>query len=233
MWKTVLVGEGLLLGLDLLCYGDLLWLLPLQVLLFPYMKAMYRRQKMQTRQRFQKCFRDLLQSMMTSLQAGYSLDNACRTAVRDQRSALKKGDSLCRMLARLEQGMDLHIPVDRLFCQLAREADSEDCYQFSVVLEIIRSNGGNTIEILRNTIDHLERKLAAEEEIRVLLSGRIFEKNIMLVMPFIILLYLRLTNPGYLDWYYRSSLGHGVMTVMISGCLACYYWAERIMDIEM
>ena len=52
-------------------------------------------------------------------------------------------------------------------------------------------------------------------------------------MPFIILFYLRLTNPGYLDWYYRSSLGHGVMSVMIIGCMVCYYWAERIMDIEM
>ena len=75
--------------------------------------------------------------------------------------------------------------------------------------------------------------MAAEDEIYVMLSGRILEKNIMLFMPFIILFYLRLTNPGYLDWYYRSSLGHGVMSVMIIGCMVCYYWAERIMDIEM
>ena len=154
-------------------------------------------------------------------------------ALADRRSALRRRDRIRPLFLRLEQGLDLHIPVDRLFDRLAEETGSEDCHQFSVVLEIIRVSGGNTVEILRNSIDHLERKLAAEEEIKVLLSGRVFEKNIMLLMPFFLLLYLRLTNPGYLNWYYRSLTGHIVMTVMIAGCLGCFRWAERIMDIEM
>ena len=235
MWLcwVLLAGECLLAGIDFLCYEDLRWMLPLQLLLVPYVKAMYRMEKRRIYRQFQREFRELLQSMMTALQAGYSLENACRAAVVERRSALRRGGRIDRLLWRLEQGLDLHIPVDRLFDRLAEDTGSEDCHQFSVILEIIRGSGGNTVEILRNSIDHLERKLAAEEEIKVLLSGRIFEKNIMLLMPFIILFYLRLTNPAYLDWYYRSFSGHVVMTVMIAGCLVCYRWAERIMDIEM
>ena len=223
----------LLTGIDLLCYEDLRWLLPLQILQIPYISAMYRMENKRVYQQFQREFRELLQSMMTALQAGYSLENACRAAVAERQSALRRGDKIKPLLLKLEQGLELHIPVDQLFDRLAEETGSEDCHQFSVVLEIIRGSGGNTVEILRNSIDHLERKLAAEEEIKVLLSGRIFEKNIMLLMPFILLLYLRLTNPAYLGWYYRSLTGHIVMTVMIAGCLGCYRWAERIMDIEM
>ena len=231
--RVILEGEGLILGIDLLCYREAVWLLPLQLLLVPYGRAVWQMRTRREGKAFQRAFRELLQSMMTALQAGYSLENSCKAALQERRSAIRKASGPDRLLGKMEQGLDLHIPIDRLFYGLAEETGSDDCYQLSIVLEIIRVNGGNTVEILRNSIDHLERKMAAEDEIYVMLSGRILEKNIMLFMPFIILFYLRLTNPGYLDWYYRSSLGHGVMSVMIIGCMVCYYWAERIMDIEM
>ena len=85
--------------------------------------------------------------------------------------------------------------------EFAESTGLEEAKQFAVVIEIVRSTGGNMVEILKRTMQHLKYKMDTEEEIRVLLSGKLFEKNIMLSMPFFILLYLRLANPEYVECF--------------------------------
>lgn len=86
--------------------------------------------------------------------------------------------------------------------------------------------------ILKRTMQHLKYKMDTEEEIRVLLSGKLFEKNIMLSMPFFILLYLRLANPKYVECFYNTILGHLVMSGMIGITVFCFFWSEKIMNIR-
>ncbi len=100
------------------------------------------------------------------------------------------------------------------------------------MIEIVRSTGGNMVEILKRTMQHLKYKMDTEEEIRVLLSGKLFEKNIMLSMPFFILLYLRLANPKYVECFYNTILGHLVMSGMIGITVFCFFWSEKIMNIR-
>ena len=81
-------------------------------------------------------------------------------------------------------------------------------------------------------MQHLKYKMDTEEEIRVLLSGKLFEKNIMLSMPFFILVYLRLANPEYVACFYKSVAGHLIMSAMIGITAACFFWSDKIMDIQ-
>ena len=100
------------------------------------------------------------------------------------------------------------------------------------MIEIVQSTGGNVVEILKRTMQHLKYKMDTEEEIRVLLSGKLFEKNIMLSMPFFILVYLRLANPEYVACFYKSVAGHLIMSAMIGITVACFFWSDKIMDIQ-
>ena len=118
-------------------------------------------------------------------------------------------------MRRIVQGIDLHIALEQLFMDFAERTNLEEARQFAVVIEIVQSTGGNVVEILKRTMQHLKYKMDTEEEIRVLLSGKIFEKNIMLSMPFFILVYLRLSNPEYVACFYKSVAGHLVMSVII------------------
>ena len=88
------------------------------------------------------------------------------------------------------------------------------------------------VEILKRTMQHLKYKMDTEEEIRVLLSGKLFEKNIMLSMPFLILMYLRLANPAYIECFYNTLGGHLIMSIMIGITVFCFFWSERIMNIQ-
>ena len=194
-----LAGELGLLLLNILCYGDMYWMILEQVLMVPCFKILKERKKKKEQQLYQKGFQDLLQSLLTSLQTGYS---------------------------------DLHIALEQLFMDFADSTNLEEARQFAVVIEIVQSTGGNVVEILKRTMQHLKYKMDTEEEIRVLLSGKLFEKNIMLSMPFFILVYLRLANPEYVACFYKSAVGHLVMSAMIGITVACFFWSDKIMDIQ-
>lgn len=67
----------------------------------------------------------------------------------------------------------------------------------------------------------------------VMIAAKQMEKKIMSVMPYFILLYVRIANPGYFDILYESFAG--VLVAVIS--LLCLWiadiWAERVTEIEI
>lgn len=229
----IAVGEILLFLVVDLCYGTLIWMLPLQILLFPYGIIVKQKKKQWKERQYLAGFREFLQSLVTSLQAGYSLENACRVACTELEAVFHNKKNLTmRELRRIVHGLDLHRPLEELFLNYAEETGLEEIYQFAVVLDISRNTGGNVVEILRTSMEHLEYRMNAEEEIRVALSGKIFEKNIMLIMPFGMLFYLRVTNPQYVSCFFNTVGGQVLMTLFIIAILMCFFWTEKIMDIS-
>ena len=89
------------------------------------------------------------------------------------------------------------------------------------------------VETLKNAMENLQGKMEVAEELQVNLSGRLLEKNIMLMMPFGIWLYLRCANPEYMESLYGSLPGNMMATGMIVLTMVCFFWTERIMDIEL
>ena len=231
--RFFLTGEVLIFLLNVLCYADVRWILPEQVLLIPCFRILRRREQHKEQKLYEKGFQDLLQSLMTSLQAGYSLENAFKIAYKELEGLYQnQKNPMRKQMRRMVQGLELHISLESLMTDFADAANLEEARQFAVVIEIVRSTGGNMVEILKRTIEHLKYKMDTEEEIRVLLSGKLFEKNIMLSMPFLILIYLRLANPAYIECFYNTLGGHLIMSIMIGITIFCFFWSERIMNIQ-
>ena len=231
----ILVSGELAAGLlNLLCFMDPVWMLPLQPLLYPWFSVMHRRKQEKRQELCEKGFRELLQSLMTSLQAGYSLENACLAAVAELEEAGRgrKADAFLVQMRDLEKGIRLHVDISRLFAIMAEETGVEEIRELAAVIEIAARTGGNIVEIMRCALEHMRTRMETTEEIRVAMSGKLFEKNIMLLMPFLILFYLRLTNPEYVRVFYESMAGHVVMAVILLVSVGCYFWSEKIMAIE-
>lgn len=232
----LILGSGeLALGLiNLLCFMDPVWMLPLQPLLIPWFSVMHRRKQERRRDLCEKGFRELLQSLMASLQAGYSLENACLAAVTEleETGRGRKPDAFLVQMRNLEKGIRLHVDISRLFAIMAEETGVEEIRELAAVIEIAARTGGNIVEIMRCALEHMRTRMETTEEIRVAMSGKLFEKNIMLLMPFLILFYLRLTNPEYVRVFYESMAGHVIMAVILLTSVGCYFWSEKIMAIE-
>lgn len=209
-------------------------MIPLQVLLYPVLKEWERFRFRRLRRRHSEGFQDLLQSMMTSIQTGYTIENACRAALSElmeQRQGRK--DPTVQAVKKIVYGLDLGIPAHQLFLEYARESGIEDIFEFAGILEIVKTTGGNLVTILKKTMDDFRRKMDTEKEISTILSGVSYEKNIMLCMPFLIFFYMRLTNQAYMSCLYETAAGHMLMTGVLAGVVGCYYWTESMIRIRV
>lgn len=227
--KEWLFGELLIAGLAILWYDNLWWFLALQVLLLPYGIYLKQARRKKDAKMYEKGFYDYLQVLLPSLQAGYSLENACLAASQELRQMAGGDHPFVKKLTILEHGIEVHIPLEDLFSELAEETENEEIYQFSIILRIIRNMGGNSIDILRNSMMRIQKKMETSEEIRTLLSGKIYEKNLMVMMPFFMVIYLRIANPNYLQALYHTIVGQILMSAILAGIIACFYWTEQIL----
>ncbi|MBS6722041.1 MAG: type II secretion system F family protein [Clostridiales bacterium] len=236
-WKELLLsaaaGEGVILILAVIAYDSFFWMLPLQVLLLPIHRLIRENRRRRLHRQHVEGFGQVLQSLMTSLQAGYSLENACRVSLKELAGLYRPDHPTVRQLRQIVRGIELRRSPEQMFMEYAGETQIEEIYEFAVVLHIAKSTGGNVVEILKNSMEHLQSRMEVTKELQVSMSGRIFEKNIMLCMPLGVLLYLRLANPGYVDSLYRIPAGNLLMTGVIAGMILCFFWTEKIMAVEL
>ncbi len=183
------------------------------------------------RRQCQRGFYDFLQCLLSSLQAGYSLENACFSAYDELVDLHGDKDAFVGELGILVRGLQVHVPLEHLFSEMASHTQNEDIHQFAVVMEIVKNMGGNSVDILRNSMSRIQKKMETSEEIYTVLSGKIYEKNIMLLMPFLMILYLRLMNGTYLDLLYHTLSGQAIMTAALGGIIGCFYWTEHIVKV--
>ena len=55
----------------------------------------------------------------------------------------------------------------------------------------------------------------------------------MLMVPFFMITFLRMSNPGYLDPLYKNAFGIIVMSVCLVVIIICYIISEKIVDIKV
>ena len=60
-----------------------------------------------------------------------------------------------------------------------------------------------------------------------------FEGKIISVMPLIVILFLNVFSPDYLEPLYTTLAGRMIMTIAIAGLGAAFYLTERLTDIEV
>lgn len=227
-------GEMILWGISLLCYDDAGWILPLQILIFPGVFVYRKNKRDRRRLQYESGFRELLKSLMISVQAGYSMENACRMALAELTDLYgDRKNPTVKQLGKIAAGLELQIPLEQLFDAYAKEAGHEDIHEFAAVLHITRSTGGNLVETVRDAMAHLQQKMDTAAEIQVILSGKLLEKNIMLSMPFVVLAYLRVTNKEYISCFYHSVSGEVLMSAIIIIVILCFFWTENIVRIEL
>lgn len=175
-------------------------------------------------------FRECILSAATLLQAGYSAENAFLECGRDMKMMFGDDAPICRELDILRRGLQINITLEELLQDLAARSGCEEIRQFAQIFSLAKRNGGNMAAIIRSSAALIGKQIELRMELGMLLSGKRMELNIMKGMPFGILAYISLGNPGYFDMLYHSPAGIALM----SGCLAAYLGAcllgERVME---
>lgn len=142
----------------------------------------------------------------------------------------------CYMLPELNNminQMAVNIPLEVILDDFGRRSKVEDIVLFSEILKYAKRSGGNIIGIITKTIDTINSKNDVKSDINTLISGKNYEKKIMSIMPFFIIIYLKLTSKTMLTPLYNNLAGILVMTVCLGIYLIANHIGEKILDIEV
>lgn len=228
----ILGGVGCLLTASLF-YSNLL----LSFVLIPfipfYLKNIKRKLIAQRKWQLNIEFRDGLLCLSAALNASYSLENAFIQAVEDLRLLYRDNSLIVIEFEGIVHQIHMNVTVESIIEDLGRRSGIEDIMYFSEVLKTAKRTGGDLIQVIRTTSKIMSDKLEVKREIVTLITAKKLEANIMIIVPFGIVLYLKLFSPEFLVPLYHNLFGIIFMTIILLCIYGISRIASKIMDIQV
>ena len=178
-------------------------------------------------------FKDAMESMISALSAGYSLENSIYEAQKDLALIYKKDDLILQEFDYFLSQIHLHVPVEKLMLDFGERSGLEDIRIFSEILVTAKKTGGNLVKIMKRTSDNIAEKMETKREIETVIAGKKMEANCMNIIPLAIILYLRIFSPDFLDPLYGNLLGMGIMTGALGIYGFAFWWSQKIINISV
>ena len=179
-------------------------------------------------------FKDLLYSLSSYVAANLQLPDALEGSLENMRYLYDADTPMVRELAYMVTDIKEHKENDiRLLKDFAERSHCEDIENFVQVYTSCIITGGDLEKVLKNTIEILMDKITIEREIRTLTSQKKFEGNIITLMPVIVIMFLNVFSPDYLEPLYVTVSGKLIMTGSLAGLIAAHIMTRKMTDIEV
>jgi len=227
--------QGILIisGLAYLFYNSWVATIVLLPVLALYFRDWFIRRTKKKEQEFREQFKDSMQIMASALNIGYSVENAVTETTKDLKRLYPKDSRIIREFKHIIHQLEINISVEQALNNFLERVEQEDVENFVTVFSVAKRMGGESIEVLKTTARTISDKIEVEKEIQTMLGAKELEFNIMSLIPFGIILYMRMTFSDFMGVLYGNILGIGIM----SSCLVIYFFAfmmgRRLIKIEV
>lgn len=229
VWIALVSGAEVVL-LAVFFYRSLWAVIPLGWVGVWNMKNLMKKNRLQKEQELTAQFRECILSVATLLQSGYSAENAFVECRGDMVMLYGEEARICKELKQIRRGLHINISLEELLSDMAGRSNCEEISRFAQIFALAKRSGGNMSEIIHGTASLISKRIELRQEMEILLSGKKMELTIMRLIPFGILLYVELGNPGYFDALYHNLQGILIMTACLLFYLGAYALGERIMN---
>lgn len=230
---NVLVFLVLVGVISYLFYRSVIAFLLLLVLFPLFIKIRKEDGKKKRQQLLAEQFLSGMQSVSTALTAGYSVETAFEEALMELRNMYNEEALIVGEFRYIVSQLHMNRNLEELLCGLALRSGIEDIRDFADVFSAAKRTGGNLVSIIRNTILCVSQKEETRMEIQTCLSAKKLEQNIMSLVPCLILFYVQVMSPGFLDVMYHNAAGTIIMTICLLIYVGAWYWGRKIVDIEV
>ncbi|WP_083675997.1 type II secretion system F family protein [Paenibacillus sp. FSL H8-0548] len=203
--------------------------------LFGIIAPRFRRRSLllQRKERLKLQFKEALFSLISSLAAGRSIENAFLSTLDDLK--LLYPDARTELLIefqivrfRLENAE----PLEYALRHFANRAGIDEITQFVDALGSCKRSGGDLLEVMKRTSVIIGEKLEIEQEIAVMIAQKKFEGRIMMAVPFVFLAFLSVAAPDYMAPLY-GGFGYVLLTAALVLLGFCFWIMIKMMDIRM
>ena len=169
---------------------------------------------------------DSLQLMASSLRAGHSLLRAVDSV--SQEAASPTSEEFARIVNETRVGRDLNHSLD----EVAERMGSDDFTWVAQAIAIHREVGGNLAEVLDAVCRTIRERNAIRRQVKALAAEGKLSAIVLMALPFGIIAFISITNPGYLAVFTTSPIGFAMLGVAAVMMLLGGLWLKKTVAIR-
>ncbi|MBO4524534.1 MAG: type II secretion system F family protein [Lachnospiraceae bacterium] len=231
--KNILIPSGMIVFLALLCYNNIFF----AVLLLPYIPyhlAVTRKKLKEGRKwKLNMQFRDCINCISSALESGYSIENALKEAYTDMKLSYAEEDLIMVEMKGIISAVGNNRTVEDVFLDFSNRSGVDDIKSFADIFATAKRTGGNLILIIKSTADVIHTRVELKRELRTVIASKKYEADIMKLIPFGILIYLRVFSPDMVAALYGNLFGIAFMTVILVLYLLLCRISDHVVKIEL
>ena len=177
-------------------------------------------------------FRDMLDSLTTSLNAGMNVTDSFLNVYEDMKVQYDENAFIIKELEVIIAGIHNNIDIEDVLMDLGERSGIDDIRSFANVFKLSYRKGGNLKEIIRNTHSIITEKMEIEEDIKSMVSSNKMEQNMMTVMPVGIVGMIKFMS-GDFGANFATGIGIISTTVGVAIFIISYVLGKSILDIKV
>lgn len=216
-----------------ICYDNLLLVIPGMLFAFPVLKLRARSLAQRVRWKLNLQFCDAINCLSAAMEAGYSVENALSEAYSDMKLSYNEDEPIMTELKIIIARIANNVPVEEAFLSFGERSGIDDIRSFADVFATAKRTGGNIIGIIRSTASVIHTGVELKRDLRTVVSAKKYESDIMKVIPFAVLLYLKLASPDMIACLYGNAFGIVFMSVVLVLYAGMCALSDRVVRIEI
>lgn len=227
-------GAGLIvIGIAILFYSDLrmsLFLIPVGLLWY---KNFRKESEQKKKRQFEQQFQNALQSLQSQLNVGYSMENGMKEVQKELRLLYPENEAIVREFTYMVRQLNLNFTAEQVWTEFAHRVGLAQVDGFVTVFVQAKRSGGDSISIIRNAIKHMRDRAEIQREIETVIAAKKLEFQIMTLIPFGIIAYMRASFPEFMNVLYGNLFGKCFMSICLVVYLAAWKLGRNFVEIEV
>lgn len=183
---------------------------------YPFIRRKHFCKKRQEELRLQ--FKEAILILSSSLTAGYSVENAFAVSVRELELLYGAEAMITQEFSYLVNQLRMNRTIEALLTEFSERSGIEEIETFSEIFAVSKRSRGELVSVVSHVAHIIGDRIQVREEILTMTAEKQFEQKIMNLVPYLIVLYVDFSSPGFFSQMYDTMAGRMVMT----GCLAVY-----------
>ena len=173
--------------------------------------------------------RDLLNAiiiMNNAFRSGRSTMQAIEIVSKELKGPIKQ--EFRKMHMEISYGLSLDVVFERF----SKRVESEEVSYITSSLSILNKTGGNIIKVFSSIEKMLFDKRKLKQEMKSLTSSSNMISKVLLIIPFIFVLFILLLDKNYFDPLFSSSAGNIILCLIIVLYLLYAFFVNKIMRVR-
>ena len=149
------------------------------ILLFPlwiwHWRLMVREEYRKKESDFAQQFKEAILTLSSSLNTGYSVENAFRETQKEMRLIYPEKARISKELQIIVRQLRLQVTVEQVLEEFAGRVELEDLRSFASVFISAKRSGGDMLAIIKDTAGQISDKIDVKREIDTILAAKQYE----------------------------------------------------------